>query len=62
MFSHINGKLLPRPFELYGWTWAYLEKLRNTRILFPHPKQFFFVVFIGLALCIFASINLILLN
>jgi len=20
MFSHINGKLSPRPFEWYGWT------------------------------------------
>ena len=26
MFSHINEKLSPRPFEWYGWTWVYLEK------------------------------------
>jgi len=27
MFTHINGKLSPRPFEIYGWTKVYLEKL-----------------------------------
>ena len=26
MFSHINEKLSPRPFQLYGWTLLYLEK------------------------------------
>jgi len=26
MFSHIKGKLSPRPFEWYGWTSAHLEK------------------------------------
>jgi len=26
MFSHINGKLSPRPFQWCGWTWANLEK------------------------------------
>jgi len=26
MFSHINGKLLPRLLEFYCWTYVYLEK------------------------------------
>jgi len=29
MFSHINGKLSPRPFSWCGWTWVYLEKWPN---------------------------------
>jgi len=27
MLSQINGKLSPRPFEWYGWAYAYVEKL-----------------------------------
>jgi len=26
MSSHMNGKLLQRPSEWYGWTWVHLEK------------------------------------
>ena len=32
MFSNINGKLSPRPFEWYGWTWVYPEKITKIRI------------------------------
>jgi len=41
MFSHINGKLSPRPFEVYGWTLSTSKNNRTAFLvaLFPHPKQ-----------------------
>ena len=34
MFSHFNGKLSPRPFEWYGWTYAFLEKITKYHLRF----------------------------